>query len=80
MRYFGMLLTLAIICVLAYITFRSLGLTPSSDVHDAQWFYDHPSERASKLEYCNQHPDQQAEGECLAAVTAQARADTDRAH
>lgn len=79
MRYVGMLLTLAIICVLVYIVFRSLGVGPPADTHDAQWFFDHPSERASKLQYCNQHPEEQDGGECLAAVTAQRRADTEGA-
>ena len=76
MRYVGMLLTLVIICVLAIIAFRSMGFAPS-DAHDAQWYYSHPAERASELQYCNEHPQEQNGGECMAAVSAQTRIDAE---
>jgi len=74
-----MLLTLAIVCVLAYIAFRSLGVAPSSDVRDSQWYYQHATERATELQYCNQHPQEQDSAECVAAVAAQTRVDTENA-
>ena len=79
MRYLGLLLTLAIICVLVYIAFKSMGIGQSSDAHDSQWFYDHPTERADQLKYCNDHPQEQESGPCLAAVSAQTRVDTENA-
>lgn len=78
MRYLGLLLTLAIICILVYFAFKSLGVG-SSDTHDAQWFYNHPAERADQLKWCNDHPQQQDTGDCLSAVAAQTRVDTERA-
>ncbi|MBV8171906.1 MAG: hypothetical protein JO219_08255 [Candidatus Eremiobacteraeota bacterium] len=65
--------------MLAYIGLRSLGVGQSGDVRDAQWYYHHPSERASELAYCNQHPQEQNGGECLAAVSAQTQVDAENA-
>ena len=77
MRFLGLLLTLAIICVLVYLAFKSLGIG-QTNVHDAQWFYDHPAERADQLKYCNDHPQEQESPACLSAVSAQTRVDTER--
>lgn len=78
MRYLGLLLTLAIICVLVYFAFKSLGVG-SSDTHNAEWFYSHPTERADRLKWCNDNPQQQDSAECTAALAAQTRVDTERA-
>lgn len=74
MRGLGLLVTLAIICMLAVFMFRSVGLTPSGD-HDADWYLSHPTERADKLKWCSDNPQQQDSAECKAAVNAQTRAD-----
>lgn len=76
MRYLGLLFSLAIICILVYFAFKSLGVG-SSDSHDAAWFYDHPTERAAQLKWCNDHPQQQNQGECVSAVAAQTRVDAE---
>lgn len=78
MRYLGLLLTLAIICLLVYFAFKSLGVG-SSDSHDADWYYAHPTERADQLKWCNEHPQQQNQGDCISAVAAQTRADAEGA-
>jgi hypothetical protein len=77
MRYLGMLLTLAIICIVVFYAFKSLGVG-SSDAHDAEWFYNHSTERADQLKWCNDHPQQQDSSDCLSAVSAQTRVDTER--
>lgn len=79
MRYLGLLLTLAIICILVYFAFKSLGVGPSNGARDAEWFYNHPTERADQLKWCNDNPSQQDTGDCLQAVAAQTRVDTERA-
>lgn len=77
MRYLGLLLTLAIICVLVYLTFRALGFTPNNQ-KDAEWYYAHPTERAQQLKWCSENAQQQDSSECTAAVAAQTRVDTEQ--
>lgn len=76
MRGLGMLVTLAIICMLAVFIFRATGLAPSGE-HDADWYYAHATERADKLKWCGDNPQQQDSGECKAAVAAQTRIDVE---
>jgi hypothetical protein len=78
MRGLGMLVTLVIICMLAVFIFRASGLAPSND-HDADYYYSHQSERADKLKWCYENPQQQDSGECKAAVAAQTRVDVEAA-
>jgi hypothetical protein len=75
MRYLGLLVTALIICVLAVIAFRSMGVAPGGDQKNADWYYAHPTERADQLKWCNENPQQQNGEICQAAVAAQTRAD-----
>jgi len=78
MRALGMLLTLVIMCMVAVFIFRSTGLAPSGD-RGADWYYGHPTERADKLKWCSDNPQQQDSAECKAAVNAQTRVDIEHA-
>lgn len=72
MRYAGILLTLLIISIWAVWTFAHLG---TSDSHDVDWWYGHPAERAERLKWCNENPQQQDSSDCTVPVAAQTRAD-----
>jgi len=76
MRALGLLLTLVIMCMAAVFIFRASGLAPS-DGRGADWYYGHATERADKLKWCGDNPQQQDSAECKAAVAAQTRVDVE---
>lgn len=77
MRYAGILLTMLIIAIWAVWTFAHLG---TSDSHDVDWWYSHPAERAERLKWCNENPQQQDTSDCTVPVAAQTRADIEGPH
>lgn len=80
MRYLGILLTLAIIAVATVWLFKSFGMTNNSadDVGSMPWYYAHQSERADKLQWCNQNPQQQDSTDCRNATAAQTQVDLEK--
>jgi hypothetical protein len=78
MRAIGLLLTVAIIAVLAVIIFRSTGMVNSNETHGVQWYIDHSTERRQQIDYCNQHAESSGSQECSAAIQAQAQVDASK--
>jgi hypothetical protein len=75
MRYAGILLTLVIIAIWAVWTFAHIGGSDPQDSVD--WWYDHPTERAERLKWCNDNPQNQNSPTCTVPIAAQIRADTE---
>lgn len=75
MRYAGILLTLAVIGIMAVWMFNRFFDTGGGKTAD--WFYAHDEERRQQLAWCNEHPQQQDSADCTKALAAQMRFDSE---
>ena len=76
----GLLITVALIGWMAKGMFAPAVSHDPNDKSTVEYWVAHASDRATMLQYCNAHPQQQDTGECQLATAAQTQVDTQGAN